>query len=85
MLEPYINKFMQSRQASGPAWFETRDYIFWRPISHEGRIVILGFAGIIAWIVLSDISAGSILSPIIAFFALLLPLYGLFFLKGKKV
>lgn len=85
MFDQYFNKFMQSRRTAGTAWFETRDYIFWRPITKEGKMVLLLFIAIFGWTLLSDLfsfSFGTILflGPI-----LVVLFYIICFLKGRKI
>jgi len=76
---------MRSRQSSGPVWFETRDYIRWRPVAREGWLVFVLFAILFGWIVLSDITSFSFGSLIIAGLILVVLLFILCLLKGRKI
>ena len=85
MFDQYINKFMQSREVSGPVWFETQDYIRWRPIANEGKLLFLLFILIFGWIALSDLFSSSFGTIVIAGPVLVILLYILCFLKGRKI
>ena len=85
MFDRYLSKFMQSRQSSGPVWFETQDYIRWRPIAREGWLVFILFTVIFGWIAVSDLLSLSFGTLVVVGPTLVVLLYILCWLKGKKV